>query len=454
MPAVTFAAESATRATALAIFQAGVAAADPAACVGNYLHTAGDQLVIGCDGNIRSGNWRRIHLLSFGKAACAMAQAAVQIIPQTWLAAAGIAVTNYENAVAVDNVQVFGAGHPLPDQAGLAAAETVVGRLKTLRAGDLVLALISGGGSALLPCPVAGVSLADKIATTQLLLASGANINQINCVRKHLSRLKGGGLARLAVVAELHALVLSDVLDDDLSAIASGPCVPDDTTFAQAIDILQAYRIWPEIPDNVKNHLLQGNRGLHAETPKTGDPVFETAGHHLIGSNALSVDAAIAAAKSSGYATDLFSKQLSGEARMVAERLCLHAQAVCAGLHRPLALVAGGETTVTLRGTGKGGRNQEMALAFAIAAEAYGLDCRWTFLSAGSDGRDGPTDAAGAIVDNGSLARIRAAAIDPAAMLNDNNAYPALDAANDLLKCGATGTNVADLQVLLLHPNA
>lgn len=454
MPAVTLAAESAERATAQAIFRAGVAAADPETCIVNYLHNTGENLAIGCGDNLRRGNWRRIHLLSFGKAACAMAKAAIRIVPDTWLAGAGIAITNYENAIAVDNIQVFGAGHPLPDQAGLQAAETVINRLKTVQAGDLVLVLVSGGGSALLPCPVAGVSLADKIATTQLLLASGADINQINCVRKHLSRLKGGGLARLAAVADLHALVLSDVLDDDLSVIASGPTVPDDTSFAQAIGILQAYRVWPQLPDNVKKHLQAGREGLCAETPKSGDPVFDNAGHHLIGSNALSVDAAVAAAKCSGYAAELFSKQLSGEARLVAEQLCRHAVAISPDLHQPVAIIAGGETTVTLRGKGKGGRNQELALAFAIAAETHDLNCRWTFLSAGSDGRDGPTDAAGAIVDNGSLTRIRAAAIDPAAMLNDNNAYPALDAANDLLKCGATGTNVADLQVLLLHPNA
>lgn len=454
MPAVILAAESAERATALAIFQAGVAAADPETCVGNYLHKAGNNLVIGCGGDLRSGNWRRIHLLSFGKAACAMVKAAIRIIPDTWLAAPGIAITNYENVVAVDNIQVFGTGHPLPDQAGLQAAETLINRLNTVQADDLVLALISGGGSALLPCPVVGVSLADKIATTQLLLASGATIHQINCVRKHLSRLKGGGLARLTAAADLHALILSDVLDDDLSVIASGPSVPDDSTFGEAIDILQSYRVWPQIPDAVKNHLQAGQQGLYAETPKSGDPVFENVGHHLIGSNALSVDAAVAAAKCSGYAAELFSKQLSGEARLVAEQLCRHAVTISPDLQQPLAIIAGGETTVTLRGTGKGGRNQELALAFAIAAETHDLNCRWTFLSAGSDGRDGPTDAAGAIVDNGSLNRIRAAAIDPAAMLNDNNAYPALDAANDLLKCGATGTNVADLQILLLHPNA
>ncbi|WP_371928865.1 glycerate kinase type-2 family protein [Methylomonas aurea] len=448
------AAESAERATAQAMFQAGLAAADPHACVRKYLHLTDAGIAIGCGDNLRSGTWRRIHLLSFGKAACAMANAATEVIPENWLAAPGIAITNYENVVAVNKIQVFGAGHPLPDQAGLQAAENLINRLKPVQAGELVLVLVSGGGSALLPCPVAGVSLADKLATTQLLLASGADINQINCVRKHLSRLKGGGLARLTATADLHALVLSDVLDDDLSVIASGPTVPDDTTFAQAIEILQAYRVWPQLPDNVKTHLRAGSRGLHAETPKSGDPIFENAGHDLIGSNALSVDAAVAAAKSSGYAAELFSKQLSGEARLVAEQLCRHAVTISRDLHQPLAIIAGGETTVTLRGTGKGGRNQELALAFAIAAETYGLHCGWTFLSAGSDGRDGPTDAAGAIVDRGSLTRIRAAAIDPTAMLNDNNAYPALDAANDLIKCGATGTNVADLQILLLHPNA
>ncbi|MBD9355759.1 glycerate kinase type-2 family protein [Methylomonas albis] len=439
-----------SREHAAAIFRAGVAAADPYLAVKRFLKADSQLLRIGS----RNGDWRRIHLLAFGKAACAMADAAQTIIPEAWLAGKGMVVTNYDNIDVVENCHVFGAGHPLPDAAGLHAAKTLATRLNDTKAGELVLVLISGGGSALLPSPSAGITLAEKIVTTQLLLASGATINQINCVRKHLSQLKGGGLARLAAPADLHALILSDVLDNDLSAIASGPTVADDTSFADAISVLESFDIWQQIPPGVQNHLQQGARGLRIETPKSGDAIFEHAGHTLIGSNATSVDTVMHAASKLGYQTLLYSKQLSGEARLVAEQLVRHALTVSANITQATALIAGGETTVTLNGTGKGGRNQEMALAFALAAEKQGLQFAWTFLSGGTDGRDGPTDAAGGIVDNHTLQRIRDAALDPEAMLNDNNAYPALKAANDLLLCGATGTNVADLQILLLHPNA
>lgn len=440
---------------AAAIFQAGVAAADPHLAVRHFLKADSEFLHIGSpQTGYRSGDWQRIHLIAFGKAACAMADAAQASIPEAWLADKGMVVTNYDNIDVVENCQVFGAGHPLPDAAGLHAAKTLATRLSDANPGELVLVLISGGGSALLPYPAAGINLAEKILTTQLLLASGATINQINCVRKHLSQLKGGGLARFAAPADLHALILSDVLDNDLSAIASGPTVADDTTFADAVAVLESFGIWQKTPPSVQNHLQQGVQGLQIETPKSGDPIFQHTSHTLVGSNATSVDAAMDKAINLGYQTRLYSKQLCGEARLVAEQLALHALTLATDTTQPLALIAGGETTVTLTGTGKGGRNQEMALAFALAAEKYGLNNAWTFLSGGTDGRDGPTDAAGGIVDNDTLQRMRDAALDPDAMLNDNNAYPALKAANDLLRCGATGTNVADLQILLLHPDA
>ncbi|MCQ8119672.1 glycerate kinase type-2 family protein [Methylomonas rosea] len=440
---------------AAAIFQAGVAAADPHLAVRHFLKADSELLHIGSpQTGYRSGDWQRIHLIAFGKAACAMADAAQASIPEAWLAGKGMVVTNYDNIDVVENCQVFGAGHPLPDAAGLHAAKTLATRLSNANPGELVLLLISGGGSALLPYPAAGINLAEKILTTRLLLASGATINQINCVRKHLSQLKGGGLARFAAPADLHALILSDVLDNDLSAIASGPSVPDDTTFVDAIAVLESFGIWQQIPLSVQKHLQEGAQGLQIETPKSGDPIFQHSSHTLVGSNATSVDAAMDQAFKLGYQTRLYSKQLCGEARLVAEQLALHALSVAAATTQPLALIAGGETTVTLTGTGKGGRNQEMALAFALAVEKHGLNCTWTFLSGGTDGRDGPTDAAGGIVDNDTLQRMRDAALDPDAMLNDNNAYPALKAANDLLRYGTTGTNVADLQILLLHPNA
>jgi len=426
------------RQDAVSIFQAGIAAADPYQAVKRHLVPE------------LFGNCSKVHLIAFGKAACAMAQAASEIIPAGMLADRGIAVTNYENVTRVDNVDVLGAAHPLPDAAGLNGAKLIAERVRNANEHELVLVLVSGGGSALIPYPAEPITLQEKIATTDLLLASGATINQINCVRKHLSQLKGGGLARLAAPARLHALILSDVLGDDPSAIASGPTVADSTTYADAIDVFTSKGVWDQLPSNVRQHLEQGKRGNIEETPKPGDDIFKNTGHTLIGSNAISVAAMLQAAKNLGYETKLYSDHLCGEAGAEAEKLVIHAKVLTAS--RPLALLAGGETTVTLHGNGRGGRNQEMALAFAIAAEQQGLTGNWTFLSGGTDGRDGPTDAAGGIVDRNTLQRMIQAGVNPTALLENNDSYTALKTSGDLVNTGATGTNVADLQILLIQP--
>ena len=384
-----------------------------------------------------------------------MAQAAQEIIPAGMLAGRGIAVTNYENVTSVDNVDVIGASHPLPDEAGLKAAQMIADRVQDARQNELVLVLVSGGGSALIPYPADQITLQEKIAATDLLLACGATINQINCVRKHLSRLKGGGLARMAAPADLHALILSDVLGDDLSSIASGPTVADDTTYADAIEILEAKSIWDQVPVSVRQHLEQGKQGRIAETPKPGDDIFKNTRHTLIGSNTISVNAMLEAARKLGYETELYSEHLSGEAGMWRATLvaqCIERRLKSPPQDKPVALLAGGETTVTLKGNGRGGRNQEMALAFALAAEQQGLTGNWAFLSGGTDGRDGPTDAAGGIVDNNSIKRMTQAGINPIERLENNDSYTALKASDDLVNTGATGTNVADLQILLIQP--
>ena len=446
-----------SRNDALSIFQAGVAAADPYQAVKKCLYANGQQLEILLNlddlSQKRTGKWSKVHLIAFGKAACAMAKAAQEIIPAQLLADFGIAVTNYENVTAIDNVEVIGASHPLPDEAGLNAAKKCAERANKAQKGELVLVLISGGGSALIPYPVDSITLQEKCATTDLLLACGATINQINCVRKHLSQLKGGGLARLAVPADLHAYILSDVSGDDLSAIASGPTVPDPSTFNDAIAVFTAKGIWNKVPAKVQQHLEQGKLGNVPETPKPGDNAFKSVTTTLIGSNAISVNAALKTAQDLGYEAQLYDTHLCGEARHEAEKWAHYAkQLVDNGIDKPLALIAGGETTVTLKGNGQGGRNQEMALAFAIAAKQHGLTGCWTFLSGGTDGRDGPTDAAGGIVDQDTLKRMIQAGIDPVAMLNNNDSYTALKNSHDLLVTGATGTNVADLQVLLIQP--
>ncbi|MGZ5576190.1 MAG: glycerate kinase type-2 family protein [Methylobacter sp.] len=426
------------RQDAFSIFKAGIEAADPYQAVKRHL-TLG-----------LLGNHSKVHLIAFGKAACAMAQAAQEIIPAEMLAGKGIAVTNYENVTSIDNVDVIGASHPLPDEAGLKAAQIIADHVRNVKENELVLVLVSGGGSALIPYPAGQITLQEKIATTDLLLACGATINQINCVRKHLSLLKGGGLARMAMPADVHALILSDVLGDDLSSIASGPTVADDTTYVDAIEILEAKGIWDQVPVSVRQHLEQGKLGHIAETPKPGDDIFKNTQHTLIGSNTISVNAMLQAARNLGYKTKIYSDHLCGEAREEAEKLLIHSKALT--INTPTALLAGGETTVTLKGNGRGGRNQEMALAFALAAEQHSLSGNWAFLSGGTDGRDGPTDAAGGIVDNNTVKRMAQASVNPIELLENNDSYTALKASDDLVNTGATGTNVADLQIVLIQP--
>ncbi len=258
-------------------------------------------------------------------------------------------------------------------------------------------------------------------------------------------------MCRLIAPADCYALILSDVIGDDLSTIASGPTVPDETTFTHAIEILKAKNIWDAVPEGVRSVLQRGQQGLIPETPKNNDACFALACHTLIGSNRISVNAVMKTAEQLGFAALLYSDTLCGEAREAAEKLVLYAKEQAGKYDKRIAIIAGGETTVSLKGNGHGGRNQEMALAFAIHAQQQGLPANWVFLSGGTDGRDGPTEAAGAIVDSGTIQRIMDAKLNPADLLADNDSNTALNASHDLLVTGATGTNVADLQVLLLQ---
>lgn len=442
------------RKDAVQIFQSGIDAADPYRAVKRCLQFDGQQLICRLDLNdarlVRKKKWQKIHLIAFGKAACAMIKAAQEIIPVQFLAKNAIALTNYENVQEIARVKVIGAGHPLPDQAGLTGTQKIIEQVSQAQAGELVLVLVSGGGSALMPAPVANTDLADKTATTELLLGSGASINEINCVRKHLSLVKGGGLAKIAFPADLHAMILSDVLGDDLSSIASGPTVADNSSFSDAVSLLEEKMLWDKVPAAVRDHLYKGSQGQLSETPESDDPLFKQVTQVLIGSNTISLQAITQAAGRLNYAVFLYDEQLTGEAKHVAEKLADFVKdRVDKGINKPCAILAGGETTVTLKGTGLGGRNQELALRLALLAEKQGWQGDWVFLSGGTDGRDGPCDAAGGLVDNTTLARMRKAGISPEELLANNDSYHALQSSNDLLMTGATGTNVADLQVLI-----
>jgi len=321
------------------------------------------------------------------------------------------------------------AGHPVPDENGQAAGLAVIALLQTTTVDDVVLALISGGGSALLPAPIEGVSLADKAEVSRILLGAGVDITEMNMVRQQLSRLKGGGMARLASPAKLHGYILSDVIGDDLRVIASGPTVAPISSRSTVLELLTNLNVFDLMPASVQDAL------------KVNEPLMALvhAENVLVGSNGHSLRAMLAASDDGVIVTD----SLTGDVEDAAEFILQSA------LQSPSrTLIFGGETTVTIRGDGKGGRNQELALRVAMLAEKADLG-EWLFLSGGTDGRDGPTDAAGGIVDRHTVQRIRDAGKNPEALLANNDSYAALQAAGDLLVTGATGTNVADVQVFL-----
>ena len=387
------------------IFERGVTAADP------YQQTSAQIDVL---------SEAPSQIIAVGKAALKMAEAALDAFPGV----PALVVTNYENAKPLEGAKVLAAGHPVPDENGLAAGQAVIAALSN--ATGPVLALVSGGGSALLPAPVEGISLAEKAAVNELLLSSGMDITEMNLVRQQLSQIKGGGMLRHAAPHRVTALILSDVIGDDISAIASGPTAPPLGDTAQARALLQQNGVWDQLPEAVQAHLAQDS--VVAELPEHAN--------HLVGSNGQSV-AAMAAADA-GIVT--IPTAIEGDVADAGRAIC---DACGHG-----TTVWGGETTVVLQGDGRGGRNQELALRIALEAKARGWT-DWTCLQGGSDGRDGPTDAAGGIVDAGTLDRIAAAGGDIVALLANNDSYKALEMAGDLLITDATGTNVADLGVMI-----
>ena len=431
---------------ATAIFLAGVAAVEPRRAVRAHLRRRGGVFEAG-GRRLELGRGGRVWVVGAGKAAAPMAAAVERIFGAR--VAGGLVVTKYGHGEPLRRVELREAGHPVPDQAGVEASRDLAAVLRAVRAGDLVVCVISGGGSALLPSPVEGVALAEKQEVTRLLLGCGATIDEINAVRKHLSVLKGGGLARLAGPASLLTLILSDVVGDPLDVIASGPTVPDPTTFATALEVLDRHHLTGRVPASIRSRLEAGARAEVAETPKPGDPAFARAVTVMVGTNALAISAAAARARALGYRPLVLSTTVTGETREVAAVHAAMARELAASgrpARRPACLLSGGETTVTLRGAGKGGRNQEFALAAALGMA--GLP-RVAVLSAGTDGNDGPTDAAGAYADGDTVARARAAGLDPAAALEANDAYPFFEALGDLVITGPTRTNVMDLRMIL-----
>ncbi|MCL4744852.1 MAG: glycerate kinase [Burkholderiaceae bacterium] len=428
---------AATRELLVRSFRAAVAAADPVRVLGEFLPSAHEIAAIG-----------RTVVVGAGKAAASMALA----VERHWPASAaleGLVITRYAHGAPCARVRVVEAGHPVPDESGERAAAGILSLARSLDEGDLLLALVSGGGSSLLSLPVDSVPIADLKAVTRSMLASGAPIQDMNVVRKHLSRIQGGRLAQ-ATRARVLALVVSDVAGDDLSAIASGPCAPDPSSYADARAVLARWKV--EVPPSVAAHLASGERGEVDETPKPGDAVFARVEHRMVATAHRSLRAGAAVFESAGVRAAVLGDTITGEARDVAPQLGAIAPEIAARDSpnaRPGALVSGGECTVTVRGKGRGGRCAEFLLA--LARELDAMPGAWA-IAADTDGIDGSEDNAGAVVTPDTLARAKAAGLDPRALLDDNDAYRFFAALGDLVVTGPTRTNVNDYRAILLLP--
>mgnify|MGYP006290510019 CR=1 FL=1 len=435
------------RDAASAIFQAGIRAVKPDTCVRRSLQLTGNRLKAGKTEYFLD-QIETLYVVGFGKASAAMARSVEEILGDR--IDAGLIVTKYNHGVGLKHCKAIEAGHPVPDENGLRGTEALLGLVSGAGPEDLILCLISGGGSALSPAPIEGIALSDKQETTRSLLKCGATIHEINTIRKHLSRIKGGRLCTAANGAQMLSLILSDVIGDDLDVIASGSTSPDPSTFADCFEILTRYEMIEKIPEAVREHLSRGLKGQTAETPKPGDFVFTRVRNRIVGSISDALTAAEAEARRLGYAPLILSSMVQGEAREVAKILSGIAKEIQRSgrpLPAPACLLSGGETTVTVHGDGLGGRNMELALAAGISlADASGI----LMLSAGTDGSDGPTDAAGAFADGSTLARAAASNLSASRYLSRNDSYHFFKRLGDLFITGPTRTNVMDLQVLLV----
>ncbi|HUI58260.1 MAG TPA: glycerate kinase [Bryobacteraceae bacterium] len=417
---------------ALEIFRAALAAADPGDAVTRHLKARD------------FSHFQSIYVIGAGKAGASMALAAERVLGRC--ITAGLVNVKYGHVAKTRRIELNECGHPVPDQPGAAGAARIAEIAARAGKNDLVLCLISGGASALLPLPAAPITLEEKRAATKLLLASGADIHEFNAVRKHISSIKGGQLARLAAPATVEALLLSDVIGDDPGVIGSGPAAPDASTFAGTLAVLEKYGIRKRVPASVGERLEQGARGEIAETPKPGDTIFRRVRNHVIGSNRLALDAAARCARRLGYHTLVLSSEVQGETREIARmHAAIGREIVKASrpVKPPACVITGGETTVALRGNGLGGRNQEFALASAI--DIAGLRNILVF-SAGTDGSDGPTGAAGAMADGETLRRNP----DARQFLDRNDSYHYFEPLGDLVVTGPTNTNVMDVRIVLV----
>jgi len=446
------------------IFSAGLTRVDPYAMIKSRVSLEGDTLVVDMeDGRdiINLAPYKRILLLGLGKASAPMARAFEEILGERLTK--GLVVVKYGHTDALSRVEQIESGHPVPDENGVAGARRLAELAACADEATLVITCISGGGSALTPSPLSldtqggpiALTLTDKQKTTQALLACGADIGEINCLRKHLSGLKGGRLLKLLAPAKSLNFILSDVVGDNLQTIASGATVADTTTYADAVAIVDKYGIRDKLPPSVLKTLELGAKGLIPETVKPGDPVLALSTNILIGTNRTALLAAADKARSLGYHVAALTCVLTGEAREAAKfQAAIAADTRASNLlvAKPACILLGGETTVTLSGHGKGGRNQEMALAFLAEMAKDPLEGQHIhYLAASTDGTDGPTDAAGAFATTELLAKARAKGLSIAKALKENDSYHFFEAIDGLHKTGPTMTNVCDLQIILVR---
>ncbi len=435
------------RKDALAIFRAGLKAVAPEGAIDRFCRRQGDVLTIGKE-TYDLNAFENIYIVGAGKATAPMAVAFERLLGEKLTA--GVITVKYGHIAALEKIQTIEAGHPVPDQNGEIGTTKILEIANAAKANDLCICLLSGGGSALLPLAVPGVTLTDKQETTRTLLACGATIHEINALRKHLSCIKGGRLAVAAYPATMVSLILSDVVGDDLDVIASGPTVPDNSTFKDCLNIVAKYGIYDRLPKSVINHFENGLADQALETPKADNPIFERTCSNIIGSNIEALLAAKKEATDLKYKTIILSSLIEGETSEVARmHAAIAKEAINSGhpIRPPVCILSGGETTVTLKGSGLGGRNQEFALCTVgdIAGEIPIV-----ILSGGTDGNDGPTDAAGAIADNTTLERARAKNLNFGEYLENNDSYNFFQALDDLLITGPTNTNVMDLHLIII----
>ncbi len=449
------------------IFVAALKAVNPFFAVKEYANEIRSELI--------SCKFKQFFLIGLGKASYQMARAIEESIDSN-LITGGIVITKYGHAGIqttddgrktkdVKAIRIFEAGHPIPDENGLRATEETINLLRNTDKNTLVLCLISGGGSALFVSPYNGITLNEKQKTTEMLLKAGADITDLNTVRKHISKVKGGRLAEIAYPAKIIALILSDVIGDRLDVIASGPTAADNTTFSDTLNVINKFKLPDKIPVGVMAILNKGREGLIQETPKADNPIFENVKNIIICSNLKALNAAKDKAQLMRFLAEIVSSDISGEARDAGKRLaeqaieargtkspvfpCGNKEGGKAQRHKGITcLISGGETTVTVRGNGKGGRNTELALSFA--KEIEGVD-GITLLSAGTDGTDGPTDAAGAIVNGKTVTRAKKLGLNPEKYLEDNDSYNFFKEIDSLLITGPTGTNVMDIQIIIVE---